>query len=64
MKMRINFSKEKETLIIDVPEGNTEDCNKCPFLLNEDVCKYLNENSKCNVYDFTKLHIGEINDTI
>ena len=49
--------------IIDVSEGNTEDCNKCPFLLNEDVCKYLNENNKCNIYDFTKLHIEEINDT-
>lgn len=49
--------------IIDVTEGNTEDCNKCPFLLNEDVCKYLNENSICNKYDFTKLHIEEINDT-
>lgn len=62
MKMRINFSKEKETLIIDVPEGNTEDCNKCPFLLNEDICKYLNENVICGSYDFTKLHIEEYED--
>ena len=45
--------------IIDVPEGNTEDCNTCPFLLNEDVCKYLNENAICNNYDFTKLNIEE-----
>ena len=45
--------------IIDVPEGITEDCNKCPFLLNEDVCKYLNENGICGKYDFTKLHIEE-----
>ncbi len=49
--------------IIDVPEGNTEDCNKCPFLLNEDVCKYLNENGICGSYDFTKLHLEELNDT-
>lgn len=45
--------------LIEVPEGNTDDCNKCPFLLNENVCKYLNENSICNNYDFTKLHIKE-----
>lgn len=45
--------------IINVPKGNTKDCNECPFLLNEHVCKYLNENSICNDYDFTKLHIEE-----
>lgn len=45
--------------LIEVPEGDTDDCNKCPFLLNENVCKYLNENSICNNYDFTKLHIKE-----
>ena len=50
--------------IIDVPEGNTEDCIKCPFTFNEDVCKYLNENGICSKYDFTKLHIEEINNTI
>lgn len=27
--------------IIEVPEGNTDDCNKCPFLLNEDVLNIL-----------------------
>ena len=57
------INKNNIKFIIDVPEGNTEDCNKCPFLLNEHVCKYLNENNKCNIYDFTKLHIEEINDT-
>ena len=49
--------------IIDVPEGYTEDCNKCPFSLNKDVCTYLYENGICVKYDFTKLHIEETNDT-
>lgn len=46
--------------IIEVPEEDTDDCNKCPFLLNENVCRYLNENNKCNTYNFIKLHIKEI----
>ena len=48
--------------IIDVPKGNTEDCNKCPFLLNEDVCKYLSENNLCRKYNFAKAQIEEYNE--
>lgn len=49
--------------IINVPKGITEDCNTCPFNRNKDVCLYLHENDICNNYDFTNLHIEEINDT-
>ena len=45
--------------IIDVPEGNTEHCSNCPFMNNEYVCQYINENDICGKYDFTKLHIEE-----
>ena len=50
--------------IIDVPEGNTEHCSSCPFITNKCVCQYLGSNKICDKYDFTKLHIEEINDTI
>ena len=49
--------------LIEVPEGNTDDCNKCPFLLNENVCKYLNENGICNNYDFNKINIEECDES-
>lgn len=43
--------------IIDVPKGNTEDCEICPFNNLEDVCQYLGENRICDKYNFAKLHI-------
>lgn len=48
--------------ILEVPEGNTDDCNKCPCLLNENVCKYINENGFCIKYDFIKAQIEEYNE--
>lgn len=50
--------------IIDVPEGNTPSCKNCPFNENGYVCDYIGGNGICAKYDFTKLHIEEINDTI
>ena len=49
--------------IIDVPEGETPYCENCPFEKNKDVCDYIEENGICGKYDFTKLHIEELNDT-
>ena len=50
--------------IINVPEGNTCDCEDCPFIKNENVCQYLGENKICDKYNFAELHLEEINNTI
>lgn len=47
---------------LEVPEGKT-DCRLCPFCMSttntEFVCKWLSENSICEKYDFTKLHLWD-----
>ena len=34
-------------------------CENCPWRLNQDVCKYCDENNLCRQYDFEKLHLWD-----
>ena len=45
--------------IVEVPEGITR-CKDCPFDLKDNVCLYLSENNHCEKYDFSELHVKEI----
>lgn len=49
--------------ILEVPnnEGVTL-CVNCPWIGNEDVCKYCDENNLCRKYNFAKAQIEEYNE--
>lgn len=54
---------------LEVPEGTTL-CLCCPFnhytdkekTTKLDICQYLCENDICEKYDFTKMHLWDLND--
>lgn len=49
--------------IIIVPEAKdvkeSTKCSQCPWLNNNNVCRYCMLNDLCNIYDFSKAHIEE-----
>lgn len=49
--------------ILEVPdnEGVTL-CGECPWIDNEDVCRYCDDNNLCRKYNFAKAHIEEYNE--
>lgn len=58
-----------KTFKIEVPEGITK-CLNCPFnhftdkemTTKLDICRYLCENDICEKYDFTKMHLYDLED--
>ena len=45
---------------LEVPETKgVTICENCPWKLNQDVCKYCDENNLCRQYDFEKLHLWD-----
>lgn len=49
--------------ILEVPdnEGVTL-CGECPWINNEDVCRYCDDNDLCIKYNFNKINITEYNE--
>lgn len=49
--------------IIDVPDNQgVTICSDCPWINNDYVCQYCDENNLCRKYNFSKLHIKEYNE--
>lgn len=57
--IRTNHLDMSKRFILEVSSGSTR-CDNCPFIKNENVCQYLNENNLCAEYNFCSANLEDV----